>query len=138
MKQQQLVVRNKKVSIVFDSILKENLLNEKKESIESYFHAAGFDIEVNLFMLKKRIWTSITKKIFKWCFINTAQFKQEHPQEKQPTIKSNTKPTNQGSYHSNYPPIYSFKNKIFEKVQLDKIDSDIVDIDVECKVFDGG
>lgn len=136
MKQQQLVVRNKKVSIVFDSILKENLLNEKKESIESYFHAAGFDIEVQFVYVEKEDMDFNYEKDIQVVFHKYAQFKQEHPQEKQPTIKSNTKPTNQGSYHSNYPPIYSFKNKIFEKVQLDKIDSDIVDIDVECKVFD--
>lgn len=136
MKQQQLVVRNKKINIVFDSILKENILNEKKENIDQYYHSAGMDIEVQFVFVEKDDMDFNYEKDIQNIFTQYAQYKQEHPSLKPAKENSNKTPMAPKNTNYNYPPRYSFKNKIFEKVPLDKIDSDIVDIQVECKVFD--
>ena len=135
LKHQQLVVRNNKVNISFDSILKENVLNMMKDKIQRYLNAAGFKVEIQFVYIEKEEVDFDYERDIQNLFSNYTKEKHDNPKQ-----KVEEKPTynySNNGYSSNYRPSQSsFKNKLFEKVELDKIDSDIVDIDVSCKVFD--
>lgn len=137
-KQQQFVVRNNKLNITFDSVLKENILNEKKDRIQRFLQAAGFNVEIQFVYVEKEDVIFDYDKDIQNVFSKFSQEKQQRTMN-QPTttdVKPSFNYKNSAPSYYGRPSAQNFKNKIFEKVALDKIDSDIVDIDVSCKVFD--
>ncbi len=130
-KEQSMGIKNHTIKITFSSAILEECLNSIKGDIESFLHVTGFkDLQIEYFYVEPETILFDYDKDKEEYDNLFAKFKEMKAfQEEEKKKKSDSK-------ENKFSTRPSFKGKTFVKVELDQIPKDIVDIEVEVKVFD--
>lgn len=129
-KEQSMPIRNHKIQINYNSYYLEDCLEILKLKLEPFLNLVGFkDLKVEFIYLEPAYDEFYNyekdKEEYEQLFHKFTEMKKEEEKAKQTIEKKD-----------NFNRRPSFKNKTFSRVELDKIPNDIVDIEVEVKVFD--
>lgn len=126
---QPMTIKDDFIIITYDSALIEELLNFYKPKIEKFLSASGFSyLRIKYVYLEKEEPIFDYEKDKKEYDELYSRFKEMKEEEK----KHQQVYDNKNKFNSRI----SFKNKTFTKVELDNIPKNVVDIEVEAKVFD--
>ena len=132
-KEQSMSIKNNLVKITYSSSLMEECLNVLKVKLERFLAAAGFSYLTIDYIYIEPEDTIFDYEKDKEEYNNLfAKFKELKAIEEENRKKDEANKNNKGSF----PSRPSFKGKTFTRVELDQIPRDIVDIEVEAKVFD--
>ena len=132
LKQQSMNIRNNEITITYDSDVLEKCLLDLKVKLERFIAAAGFDyLRINLVYIEPE----------EENFFDYEKDKEEYEKllskfKELKAIEEENKKQMANKQTNNFVRRPSFKNKTFTRVELDNIPKDIVDIEVEAKVFD--
>ena len=133
LKEQSMNIRNNEISITYSSAILEECLNDLKCKLERFLAAAGFDyLKIKIIYEEPEDNSSFDYEKDKEEYEQLLnKFKVLKEIEKEQKAKAEA-----AKAKTDFPRRPSFKNKVFTHVELDNIPKDIVDIEVDAKVFD--
>ena len=132
-KEQSMSIKNNMIKITYSSAVLEECLNDLKGKLERFLSAAGFSyLKIEYIYLEPEDTVFDYEKDKEEYDNLLAKFKKMKAVEEEEKKKASLSEKKVGAF----PSRPSFKNKTFTRVELDQIPRDVVDIEVEAKVFD--
>ena len=121
-------VYEKDLKYTYNSVLKENLIDKISPLINKFLQVVGYNLKVKfVFVEEENISFDYDEdlKIF-------LELKKNNPPK---TEKTSTSTTKEPFRYKNTTSYRNPKNKLYESVELDKIENDFVDIRLQGKIF---